>query len=421
MNLSIIGTGYVGLVTGACFAKLGHMVTCVDIDAEKVQKINNGVSPIYEDGLDHLLRTYKQNITATTDTKTALLNTDVTFICVGTPSLKNGTIDVSYLKESTKQIATVLTNKHHWHLVVVKSTVIPGTTQNLILPLLEQYSGKKVGNDIGLAMNPEFLKEGVAIKDFLEPDRIVIGFIDEKSRTTLRELYKNFSCPLVETSVSAAEMIKYASNTFLATKISFINEIGNLCKKIGVDTYDVAVGMGLDHRIGRPFLDSGIGWGGSCFPKDVDALIAWAKEINEPVRIIEAAKTVNNDQPLRLITILKKHLPTLKGRTIGVLGLAFKPDTDDIRDSRAIPIVNELLKHGAHVKAYDPQAMDNFRTLFPNIQYCSSAADVLSADAILITTKWKEFTTLEYQGKIVIDGRRLDQAKNAQTYEGVCW
>jgi UDPglucose 6-dehydrogenase len=216
-------------------------------------------------------------------------------------------------------------------------------------------------------------------------------------------------------------MIKYASNTFLATKISFINEIGNLCKKLNIDAYEVATGMGLDTRIGRQFLDSGIGWGGSCFPKDVDALIAWAKEIKEPTRIIESTKAVNTDQPLRLVNILRKHLPKLKGTTIGILGLAFKPNTDDIRDSRAIPIVEELLREGAHIKAYDPQAMDNFKTLYPAIEYCSSASEVLSADAILITTKWREFTTLQYQGKIVIDGRRMEQAKNAKIYEGVCW
>jgi UDPglucose 6-dehydrogenase len=421
MNLSIIGTGYVGLVTGACFARLGHTIICVDIDPEKVRKINNSVSPIYEEGLESLLLTYKGKISATTDYKTALMNTTITFICVGTPSMKNGTIDLSYLKEATKQIATILKNKNSWHLIVVKSTVLPGTTHNIVLPLLEQYSGKKVGIDIGLAMNPEFLKEGVAIKDFLEPDRIIIGFNDEISRKTLQELYKNFSCPIVETSLSAAEMIKYASNVFLATKISFINEIGNLCKKLGVDTYDVATGMGLDKRIGRPFLDSGIGWGGSCFPKDIDALIAWAKELKEHTRIIESTKAVNIDQPLRLVEILKKHLPTLKGKTIGVLGLAFKPNTDDIRDSRAIPIIKELLRNGAHIKTYDPQAMNNFKTLYPTIDYCSTAAEVLSADAILITTKWKEFTTLDYQGKIVIDGRKLEQAKNAKIYEGVCW
>jgi UDPglucose 6-dehydrogenase len=335
--------------------------------------------------------------------------------------MKNGSIDLSSLKEATKQIATILKNKKTWHLLVIKSTVLPGTTQQIVLPLLEQYSGKKAGTDFGLAMNPEFLKEGVAIQDFLQPDRIVFGFYDERSRTTLQELYNNFTCPIVETSLSAAEMIKYASNTFLATKISFINEIGNLCKKLGIDTYEVATGMGLDSRIGRPFLDSGIGWGGSCFPKDVDALIAWAKEIKEPTRIIERVKEVNTDQPLRLVTILKKHIPKFKGKTIGILGLAFKPDTDDIRDSRAIPIVKELLRNGAHIKAYDPQAMDNFKTLFPTIEYCMKATDVFSSDAILITTKWKEFTTLDFQGKIVIDGRRLDQAKNAKIYEGVCW
>jgi len=421
MNLSVIGTGYVGLVTGACFAKLGHHVTCVDIDQEKIRKINHGVSPIYEEGLDSLLLTYKDKIEATTDYSSALQKSDITFLCVGTPSLKNGTIDLTFIKESNKQIAAVLKNKNRYHLVVVKSTVLPGTTQNIVLPLLEQYSGKKVGTDIGLAMNPEFLKEGVAIKDFLEPDRIVIGSYDERSRTTIREIYKDFSCPFVETSLSAAEMIKYASNAFLATKISFINEIGNLCKKLGIDTYDVATGMGLDKRIGRPFLDSGIGWGGSCFPKDIDALIAWAKEIKEHTRIIESTKAVNTDQPLRLVEILKKHVPKLKGKTIGVLGLAFKPNTDDVRESRATPIIKELLKNGAHVKAYDPQAMDKFKQLYPQIEYCSKASEVLNSDAILITTKWKEFTTLDYREKIVIDGRRLNEAKTAKKYEGVCW
>jgi len=421
MRLSIIGTGYVGLVTGACFAKLGHSVICVDIDPEKVQKINKGISPIYEQGLEDLLLTYKDKITATTDYQDALENSDVTFLCVGTPSMKNGSIDVSYLREATKQIATILKNKKTWHLIVVKSTVLPGTTQQIVLPLLEQYSRKKVDTDFGLAMNPEFLKEGVAIQDFLQPDRIVIGYYDERSRTTLRELYKSFTGPLVETSLSAAEMIKYASNAFLATKISFINEIGNLCKKLSIDTYEVATGMGLDSRIGRPFLDSGIGWGGSCFPKDIDALIAWAKEIKEPARIIESVKEVNTDQPLRLVRILQKHIPALKGKTIGILGLAFKPDTDDVRESRVIPIVQELLRNGAVIKAYDPQAMDNFKTLYPTIEYCKKATDVLSSDAILITTKWKEFTTLDYQDKIVIDGRRIEQAKNARIYEGVCW
>lgn len=420
MNISIIGTGYVGLVTGACFAKLNHTVICIDIDPEKIQKINQGISPIYEEGLDTLLTIYKDRITATTDYQ-AILDTDVTFLCVGTPSNTDGSLDISYLTEATKEIARVLKHKQTYHLVVVKSTVLPGTTQDIILPLLEQHSGKKVGIDIGLAMNPEFLKEGVAIQDFLKPDRIVIGVYDEHSRKILRELYKDFTCPILETTLSAAEMIKYASNAFLATKISFINEIGNLCKKQGIDTYEVAEGIGLDKRIGRAFLDSGIGWGGSCFPKDVDALIAWATQNKEPARIIEQTKAVNTDQPLKLVNILQQHIPNLKGKTIGILGLAFKPDTDDIRESRAIPIIKELLRNKAHIKAYDPQAMENFKKLFPTIDYCSSPQEVLTSDAVLITTKWDIFKTLDYQGKLVIDGRRLNEAKNAKTYEGVCW
>ncbi len=420
MNISIIGTGYVGLVTGACFAQLGHHVTCIDIDPDKIQKINQGISPIYEEGLDTLLTNYKNRITATTEYQT-IMNTDVTFLCVGTPSNTDGSLDISYLTEATIHIAQILKMKKTAHVVVVKSTVLPGTTQELILPLLEQHTGKKVGIDIGLAMNPEFLKEGVAVQDFLKPDRIVIGLYDEHSRKILRELYKDFTCPVLETTLSAAEMIKYASNAFLATKISFINEIGNLCKKQGIDTYEVAEGMGLDKRIGRPFLDSGIGWGGSCFPKDVDALISWAKQKKEQARIIEQTKAVNIDQPLRLIQILQKHIPHLKGKTIGILGLAFKPDTDDIRESRAIPIVTELLRTKAHVKAYDPQAMENFKKLFPTIHYCDSAKEALSSDAVLIITKWKEFTTLDYTSTLVIDGRRLSEAKNARIYEGVCW
>jgi UDPglucose 6-dehydrogenase len=421
MNITVIGTGYVGLVTGACFAKLGHSVTCVDIDEEKVKKINSGIPPIYEEGLEEILRKNKDRIRATTDHRSAMNESDVTFICVGTPSRNDGSIDLSYIKETTIQIAKILKKKDHWHLVVIKSTVLPGTTQNVVLPLLEHHSGKHVGTDLGLAMNPEFLKEGVAIPDFLNPDRIVIGSSDNKSTATLKELYKGFTCPILVTSLSAAEMIKYASNTFLATKISFINEIGNLCKHLGIDTYQVAEGMGLDRRIGRAFLDSGIGWGGSCFPKDVDALLAWAHEIKEEVRITEGARTVNDNQPLRLVRILKKHIPTLKGKTIGVLGLAFKPNTDDIRESRAIPIVQALLKEGALVKAYDPQAMPAFKKLYPQLTYCSTAEEALSSDAILITTLWKEFTMLDYHGKTVIDGRRLDKARTAQIYEGVCW
>jgi len=421
MNISIIGTGYVGLVSGVCFAKLRNNVICVDVDKKKIDKINNAIPPIYEEGLEELLSKYSNRIKATTDYSSSINNTDVTFICVGTPSKEDGSIDLTFIKDVTIEIAKVLREKDNYHLIVVKSTVLPGTSRDVVLPLLEKHSGKKVGKDFGLAMNPEFLREGIAINDFLNPDRIVIGAYDDKSRDILRKLYKDFSCPLVKTSLSAAEMIKYASNCFLATKISFINEIGNMCKKLGVDAYEVADGMGLDKRIDRAFLDSGIGWGGSCFPKDLHALLAWAKKEKEKSKIIEGAIEVNNLQPLKLIELLKKHIPDLKGKTIGVLGLAFKPDTDDIRESRASPIVGKLLKEGAGIKAYDPKAMDNFKELYPQIEYCSSAEEVLKSDAILITTKWEEFRKLDYKGRIVIDGRKLKEAENAEIYEGVCW
>jgi len=386
-----------------------------------VQLINDGVSLIYEEELDNILTKYKNSIRATTDYEDAINNSDVTFICVGTPSESDGGIDLSFVKDATIAIAEQLKKKNSSHLVVVKSTVLPGTTKDVVLPLLEKHSGKKVGSDFGLAVNPEFLKEGVAVKDFLEPDRIVIGFYGEKSRDILRELYKKFSCPILYTSLSAAEMIKYASNAFLATKISFINEIGNMCKKLGIDTYEVADGIGLDKRIGRAFLDSGIGWGGSCFPKDVDALMAWAKKTNNEHRIAKSVKEVNTLQPLKLVELLKKHIPSLEGKKIGILGLAFKPNTDDIRESRAIPIANELIKQGAKIKAYDPKAMNNFKQIYPQIQYCSTPEEALESDAILIITKWGEFKKLDYTKKIVIDGRKIDEAKKAKIYEGVCW
>jgi len=422
MNLSIIGAGYVGLVTGACFAKLGHQVICVDLDERKIDTINRGRSPLYEAALGELLSTFRDNIEATTDYDYALNNSEVTFICVGTPAQRDGSIDLSHVRAAAEELGRSLKEKVGWHLVVVKSTVLPGTTQNVVLPLLEQDSGKRAGIDFGLAMNPEFLREAVSVNDFLNPDRIVIGFYDERSRDVLRELYKPFFCPTVETSLSAAEMIKYASNAFLAAKISFINELGNLCKRIGVDTYEVAEGLGYDKRIGRAFLDSGIGWGGSCFPKDLHALIAWARELGEAPTLLEQVVAVNERQPLKLIELLKRHLPDLNGRTIGVLGLAFKPGTDDVRESRAIPVVHHLIEEGAVVKAYDPAAMEHFKQLFPGIVYCGTAEEALLADAVLILTNWEQFRALDYTGKTVIDGRRLEVArKAAKRYEGVCW
>jgi len=423
MRISIVGAGYVGLVTGACFAKLGNDVIILDIDKEKLEKVRKGISPIYEEGLDELLKNYRHRIEVTQDYNYAIQGSEVTFICVGTPSKEDGSIDLSYVKDAARSIGIALREKKEWHLVVVKSTVLPGATTDIVLPIVEKFSGKKAGKDFGIAMNPEFLREGKAVKDFLEPDRIVIGCHDERSKEVLRELYKDFDSPVLETSPSAAEMIKYASNAFLATKISFINEIGNICKRLGIDTYEVADGMGLDKRIGRAFLDSGIGWGGSCFPKDTRALLRWVEEMGDDLKIIRSAVEVNEKQPLRVIDLLEKYVKNLRGIKIGVLGLAFKPGTDDIRESRSIPVVKKLMEEGAEILAYDPQAMDNFRKLFPNLRYCKSAEDVLSeCEIILILTNWDEFRNLNYSGKIVIDGRRLIEAKKtAKIYEGVCW
>lgn len=422
MNISIIGTGYVGLVSGVCFAKLGHTVICVDVDGEKVKKINNGISPIYEKGLQDVLKECKNNIFATTSYEEAVQKSAMTFICVGTPSTKNGDIDLSYVDQSVKAVAHEIKKKDSYHSIVIKSTVVPGTTQNHVLPLLEKISGKKAGVDFGVGMNPEFLREGAAVDDFLHPDRVVNGFFDLRTKQMLSELYKDFSCPLVETSCSVAEMIKYASNCFLATKISFINEIGNYCKTLGIDVYDVADGMGLDKRINRSFLNAGIGWGGSCFPKDTKALRAWAKKTNQESFLIDSIIKVNNQQPLQIIKLLKKHLQDINGKTIGILGLAFKPDTDDIRDSRSSILVESLQKQGAKVKVFDPEAMDNYKKMFPAVTYCNTAKDVLDSDAVIIATAWDEFKKLDYTGRLVFDGRRLLEAKRtAKTYEGVCW
>ena len=421
MNISITGTGYVGLVSGACFAKMGHKVICVDIDKEKVEKINIGIAPIYERDLDEMLKNNKANIKATTSYKEAIENSDITFICVGTPSEEDGDINLKYIDKATEEIAVQIKNKTKYHSIVVKSTVVPGTTEKHIIPILEKISQKKAGIDFGVGMNPEFLREGIAVYDFLNPDRIVNGYIDEKTRDILYKLYKEFKSKIYETTPTTAEMIKYASNCFLATKISFINEIGNFCKKLGIDTYDVAEGMGLDNRIGRDFLNSGIGWGGSCFPKDLLALQTWAKKEKEDSKIINSTIDVNEKQPLKLLKLLKKHIPNLKGKTIGILGLAFKPDTDDIRDSRAIPIVKKLKQEGALIKAYDPKAIENFKKIYPDIIYCKKAEEALESDAVLLTTIWDEFKKLDYSGKIVIDGRRLKEAEKARIYEGVCW
>lgn len=428
MNISIIGTGYVGLVTGVCFSKLGHNVICVDVDDGRVDAINRGEPPIFEEGLEELLKKHVGDgkLKATKDLDKAVMETDISFICVGTPSGLMDYIDLKYVDEVSKDIGTVLKEKGKYHVVVVKSTVVPGTTEHSVLPILEKFSKKKAGKDFGVAMNPEFLREGKAIDDFMNPDRIVIGGIDEKSIQIVRGIYNDFTCPIVESTPKTAEMIKYSTNSFLVTKISFINEIGNICKLMDIDVYDVAYGLGLDSRVSPHFLNAGIGFGGSCFPKDVKALLGKAKEVFYRPTLLNAAMELNESQALKVVELLEKKVGHLKDKDVVILGLAFKPGTDDMREAPSIKIIHTLLKKGAIVHATDPKAIVEAKKIFGPHQrinlYDSPEKAVEQGDNVLIITEWDEYKKVDlYKGKIVIDGRRVEEARAAKYYEGVCW
>ncbi len=415
MRISVIGAGYVGLVTGVCFAKLGNEVTFIDIDAERIEAINNKSSPIYEEGLDKLLKSVR--IKACFDFQ-EVLNSEIIFICVGTPSNEDKFILLDQIEKAAKEIGQMLERREEYCVICVKSTVAPGTTEELVIPILEK-SGRKAGTDFGVCMSPEFLREGKAVYDFMNPARIIIGEYDKRSGDILSKLYRSFNAPIMRTHLKIAEMTKLASNAFLATKISFMNEIGNICKKLGIDVYEVAKGMGFDDRIGSKFLNAGVGFGGSCLPKDLGGLISKSRQIGYEPNLLQEVLNLNDEQALRLIELLKKHI-SLKDATVGILGLAFKPETDDVRDSRAIKIVQALLQEGAKVKAYDPMAMKNFKKLFPQIEYVTTDK-VLNSDAIFIVTEWQEFSELDYTGKVVVDGRRIEKARGARIYEGICW
>ncbi|RMF90468.1 MAG: UDP-glucose/GDP-mannose dehydrogenase family protein [Methanobacteriota archaeon] len=424
MDISVIGTGYVGLVTGACFASLGHSVICVDVDSERVDCINRGVPPIYETGLEEMLKEVleRKRLRATTDLEEAVEGSAVSFISVGTPSGLLGDIDLRYIEEVGRDIGRYLPERYH--VVVMKSTVVPGTTEYSLIPLIESTSGKRAGRDFGVAMNPEFLREGSAIEDFLRPDRIVIGGIDERSTETVAGLYRDFEAPIMRTDPRTAEMIKYATNSFLATKISFINEIGNICKPLGIDAYEVARGLAMDSRVSPSFLRAGIGFGGSCFPKDVKAIVGKAKEVYYHPMVLNAALELNETQPLRLIKLAEDRVGSLRGRDVVVLGLAFKPGTDDMREAPSIKIINSLLKKGAVVHAADPVATGEARKIFGDrIGYYEDPREaVKKGEILLIVTEWDEFRDEGlYRGKMVFDGRKIEEARAADYYEGVCW
>jgi len=413
MKVCVVGGGYVGITTAVCFAEMGNEVKIIDIDKEKIDKIKKGEAPIYEEGLQEMMERNMERIEATTEYE---IDEDIIFICVGTPSKSDGSIELKYVEAAAKRIGETMKDGS---IVVVKSTVFPGTTQQVVKPIIESY-----GKNFGIAMNPEFLREGKAIHDFMNPDRIVIGVEDEETANILKKLYEPIKAPVLITTPTEAEMIKYASNAFLATKISFANEIGNLCKILGIDVYKVMKGVSMDHRISPHFLNAGVGFGGSCFPKDLRALLAGSRQLGYEMELIDAVLSVNERQPLRIINILEKYMD-VKGKTIAVLGLAFKANTDDVRESRSIPVIRELIRKGAIVKAYDPMAMENMKKIFPDIIYCRSVKEALKdADACLILTDWEEFSEPDFsvmKRKIVIEGRRVLKNKEGIIYEGVCW
>jgi len=443
MKVSVIGTGYVGLVSGVCLSEKGHNVVCVDVDKEKVEKINSGIPPIYERDLEELLRkNINLNLKADTDLFKAVMETEISLISVGTP-FNGDKIDLSFIEMVSGDIGKALKEKKAYHMVVVKSTVVPGTTDEVVLPILEKFSGKKAGIDFGIGMNPEFLREGEAVQDFMSPDRIVMGAIDKKALGYLEELYRPFNnVDKLRTNNKTAEMIKYTSNSLLATMISFSNEIANLCAVIGdIDVVDVMRGVHMDNRLSpimpngkritpsiTTYIEAGCGFGGSCFPKDVKALIAHGKQKGRPMLLLDAVIQVNQEQPLQVVDMLKKHFPSLKGIRIAILGLAFKPDTTDMRESPAIPIVKELLTQGAGIQAYDPVASAEAKKIFTDyqIQYCDTLHQTVdNVQAVVLLTRWEEFSKipslladLETQ-PLFVDGRRMLDKELIARYEGI--
>jgi UDPglucose 6-dehydrogenase/GDP-mannose 6-dehydrogenase len=442
MRISVIGTGYVGLVSGACFAEIGHDCLCVDVDTAKVDRINHGEPPIHENGLEAMLKRHVgTRLRATTDLRAAVHDSDITFIAVGTP-FDGQRIDLTFIREAAGQIGAALHDKNKYHVVVVKSTVVPGTTDEVVLPELERASGKRAGADFGVGMNPEFLTEGVAVDDFMRPDRIVLGGIDQRSVDTQRQVYSAFTqTPTLATNNKTAEMIKYTSNSVLATMISFSNEIGNLCSTLGgVDVVDVMQGVHLaryftttleDGRcIKAPissFLWAGCGYGGSCLPKDTKALSAHGAAHGALMPLLDAVIATNQAQPAQMLSLLGRHITSLKGVRVALLGLAFKEDTDDMRESPAIPLARMLIEQGAHVIGYDPVARATARAALPAAVELAPSLEVALADveAALLVTRWNEFRRVpdllreRTKPPVLIDGRRmLDPASNTR-YEGI--
>jgi len=435
MRTVIVGTGYVGLVTGTCFAEMGIDVICVDIDHKKIENLRKGISPIYEPGLDELIEknVAKGRLKFSTNLADCIEGTDVIFSAVGTPPDEDGSADLKYVLDVAKQIGE---NMNNYCLVVTKSTVPVGTAQKVKKAIQDELDKRGKNIDFDIASNPEFLKEGNAVKDFLSPDRIVVGVESQKAEEIMTRLYKPFTLNghnVIYMDVPSAEMTKYAANAMLAVRISFMNEVANLCEKVGANVNMVRKGIGSDPRIGSKFLYSGIGYGGSCFPKDVKALYKTGLENDIELRVVKAAEDTNDEQKLVLFNKLKAIYPDLNNKTIAIWGLSFKPETDDMREAPSLYILNALSKQGCKIRVYDPIAMEETKRRLQNIkiEYCQDEYEVVeNADALLLLTEWKEFRLPNWEkvkksmNKLVLlDGRNIYEGKEMRElgfyYEGI--
>ncbi|MBI2651721.1 UDP-glucose/GDP-mannose dehydrogenase family protein [Candidatus Woesearchaeota archaeon] len=415
MKISVIGTGYVGLATATVFAELGNEVIGADIDKEKIEKLNKGIMPIYEPGLKELVERNikKKRLAFTNDNKTAIEHADIIFICVGTPPKDNGETDLKYVEKVALEIASTIKS----YKVIVHKSTVPVETGEKVKKIIEANIKKNV--DFDVVSNPEFLREGSAIKDTMEPERIVIGTDSKRASEMMKKLYSQIKAPMIITDVRSAELIKHASNSFLATKISFINAIARICELAGADVGKVAEGMGYDKRIGSSFLNAGIGYGGFCFPKDVQAFIKIAESYGYDFQMLKATHSINEQQKKFFVEKIKKALGNPNNKKIGVLGLAFKPNTDDMRFAPSVYILQELQRLGAIINAYDPEAMGKAKSLLNSINFCKEPYDVcINAEALLILTEWNEFKELDLEKikslmkhPIIIDGRNMYDPK----------
>jgi UDPglucose 6-dehydrogenase len=410
-KICVIGAGYVGLVTGTCFADLGNQVICVDIDEEKITKLKAGTMPFYEPGLEEMVRRNAQSgrLRFTTSYPQGIKEAEFVFISVDTPSGAEGEADLKYIRMAAEGIAKIMDHP----LIIVNKSTVPIGTGDWVAEIVEEHADPE--SEFAVVSNPEFLREGAAIGDFLNPDRIVLGSTDREAAEQVAQLYLSLRAPIMITDLRTAEMIKYASNAYLANRISFINEIASICEKLGADVKEVAIGMGYDKRIGSDYLDAGVGWGGSCFPKDVKALEHMASIHGCHPQLLRAVMEINRDQRRRIIQTLREIVGTLHGKTIGILGLAFKPNTDDMRQAPSIEVIHLLTSEGARIRAYDPVAMEVAKGIMPDITYCSDPYQVAEeSDALIVVTEWNEFQHLDMvrikklmRQPVLIDGRNI--------------